>query len=412
MATDARLRCKHCGHPNLGHAKFCAKCGKSLVDQLTADLHKKYHSTNDSEEAFESGKEFYKLEKYADAQKAFEKAIQLEPNHVEYQEWLAKTLLKLEKYQEVLKVASKALEINPNSSVALWVRARAKTEVQDVDGAFLDVSKSIGLNPEDFEAVAARKVIYYENQDWENGLYDALRYHELRGDIRLYSTGGYDPTIKTILETANQHIKQKTYPLLRANGERLVDYWVVLIEWGRQMRPKVFDTHTSYHAYSTLGAGYVCISDQNLRIISLGQLGPVLKSITKKGAAGFLGDVFTGVGGGVVEHQEVSSEDQVWTIPNETLLGAQTSNGQVLVSTAVMKWQLLPAIDPPLLAAAINMAMTGKLARTGLANKKESEPKPRDDVITLLKQLGELRDSGIITQAEFDQKKAELLRKL
>ena len=51
---------------------------------------------------------------------------------------------------------------------------------------------------------------------------------------------------------------------------------------------------------------------------------------------------------------------------------------------------------------------------SGFFSKKRSNPTPseNDDVIDTIKRLSDLKDSGIITQEEFDRKKAELLAKL
>lgn len=51
---------------------------------------------------------------------------------------------------------------------------------------------------------------------------------------------------------------------------------------------------------------------------------------------------------------------------------------------------------------------------SGFFSKKRSNPTPSetDDVIDTIKRLSDLKDSGIITQEEFDRKKAELLAKL
>ena len=46
------------------------------------------------------------------------------------------------------------------------------------------------------------------------------------------------------------------------------------------------------------------------------------------------------------------------------------------------------------------------------AKKKASAPAQNEDVIETIKRLAELKDSGIISQEEFDQKKADLLAKL
>ena len=415
MSEDVRIKCKYCGHLNLSQARFCAQCGKKLDDQLISGLQKRYISTNDAKEIYESGKELYKLDQYSESAKAFEKAVRLETNNTEFKEWLGKALLKLEKYQEAIKVASNALEINPNLSIALWVRARAKAELKDLRSSFADVSKSIELNPSDFEAILARRRIYYLNRDWENWVGDAIRINELRGDIKYYSNLFTDSNANRLLDTINIHLKTVIYPILKANGERFVEYWPAIIEWGRETRQHIHETHTSYKAYSTIGGGYLCLTDQNVRIVSLGQMNNFLEAHVKKGVSSFVADVLTGVAGGVVEHPEISKDDKLWTIPNQTIVGAQISESGLTIATAVMRWSVNDfgfGGESELMSVALNMAMTGKLARIGSATKGNLESKSSEEAIKLLKQLGELLERGIITQEEFDQKKKELLAKL
>jgi membrane protease subunit (stomatin/prohibitin family) len=72
-------------------------------------------------------------------------------------------------------------------------------------------------------------------------------------------------------------------------------------------------------------------------------------------------------------------------------LGAGIAMGQVLAQNLQKGLQGTPSADVPAAAAA--------------------SVKP-DDVIATLEKLGELKAKGILTQEEFDAKKAELLKKL
>lgn len=65
--------------------------------------------------------------------------------------------------------------------------------------------------------------------------------------------------------------------------------------------------------------------------------------------------------------------------------------------------------------AKVNIFEQGKKKLDGLSGmfaKKKQNQEPNGDVLETLKKLGELRDAGILTQEEFDNKKAELLSKL
>lgn len=61
----------------------------------------------------------------------------------------------------------------------------------------------------------------------------------------------------------------------------------------------------------------------------------------------------------------------------------------------------------------MGFAMAGQMAGVmGGAGNAQRAPESRDQVMATLKQLGELKTAGILTEAEFDAKKKELLAKL
>jgi membrane protease subunit (stomatin/prohibitin family) len=61
----------------------------------------------------------------------------------------------------------------------------------------------------------------------------------------------------------------------------------------------------------------------------------------------------------------------------------------------------------------LGFAMAGQMGNMmGGAQARPAQPESRDQIMATLKQLGELKASGILTEAEFDAKKKELLAKL
>ena len=63
------------------------------------------------------------------------------------------------------------------------------------------------------------------------------------------------------------------------------------------------------------------------------------------------------------------------------------------------------------LNVAISMAITGKYAEIW-SHENSSNRDDKDDVFRLLKNLGELKAQGIITESEFEEKKKELLSRI
>jgi len=58
----------------------------------------------------------------------------------------------------------------------------------------------------------------------------------------------------------------------------------------------------------------------------------------------------------------------------------------------------------------MGFAMAGQMAQVSQGAQKA--PGGKDQIMATLKQLGELKAAGVLTDAEFDAKKKELLAKL
>jgi predicted Zn-dependent peptidase len=62
----------------------------------------------------------------------------------------------------------------------------------------------------------------------------------------------------------------------------------------------------------------------------------------------------------------------------------------------------------------MGFAMAGQMANMmgGMGGAQKQAAESKDQIMALLKQLGELKAAGVLTEAEFDAKKKELLAKL
>lgn len=76
-----------------------------------------------------------------------------------------------------------------------------------------------------------------------------------------------------------------------------------------------------------------------------------------------------------------------------------------------MKW-IPTTTDIAAFTAAVKEAMNGGHRAASSPPPAAPVAPPAPDVMGQLKQLGELRDAGVLTPEEFDAKKAELLRRL
>ena len=60
----------------------------------------------------------------------------------------------------------------------------------------------------------------------------------------------------------------------------------------------------------------------------------------------------------------------------------------------------------------MGFAMAGNMANMMGGANAQRQPESRDQIMKTLKELGELKTAGILTDAEFEAKKKELLAKL
>jgi tetratricopeptide (TPR) repeat protein len=64
---------------------------------------------------YNKGKALYDLNKPIEALKAFDKAIEINPQYEDAWDYEGLTLYRLSKYEDAIKAFDKAIEINPNS---------------------------------------------------------------------------------------------------------------------------------------------------------------------------------------------------------------------------------------------------------------------------------------------------------
>ena len=64
---------------------------------------------------------YYKLEKYQEAIKAYQKAIEIQPDYQKTWNNLGLVYYKLEKYQESIKAYKKAIEIKPDDLILIII---------------------------------------------------------------------------------------------------------------------------------------------------------------------------------------------------------------------------------------------------------------------------------------------------
>ena len=150
------------------------------------------------------------------------------------------------------------------------------------------------------------------------------------------SDNAKDNEIKFMNEAINKHFTSVIYPQIKSNGEKIVDYWMALMMWGRESRQGISQGQMLTHEYGFFGHGYLCITNQNLRTVSL-------KQLSEKFPNGWRGQkvsIDTSLGLWF-DDTKASTKDEYWTIPNGIIQGAQSLTNSFTGDASVKSLPLL-----------------------------------------------------------------------
>lgn len=354
------------------------------------------------------------LKQYAEAFKDFSRAIRFSqgstPDYVYYQRaWIG--FYQLKQTAQSMADINRAVEIDPQNADNFALRGAIFQEMKDTTAALRDYSRAIELNPKEAFSIRSRLSIYTQLQNYEGILLDMLRLHRL---AFITKRTGQKPHYHYWQDTVYYHLTNLA-PQLTSAGETIANYYPCYLAWGERKEVDVHWSGSSHYAHTwrhgTGGAGYMLVTDRNVRIFSFGA---IVRHYPLKGSSNFLKAWFLN------DLEGDDPNDRSWTIPNQTILGAQIEDGFINLVTTAMKWKVYNHFTSDLneMCTALNMAMLGKLqlpaAKLPVKEQKPAaEKKPeKAEVLELLKKLGELRDAGVLSEAEFDKKKQELLARL
>jgi len=217
-------------------------------------------------------------------------------------------------------------------------------------------------------------------------------------------------------DLAFSHLTGTLVPQLKNANEKFVDYWLAYFFWGAQaeMKRGVFDEQAMRYEYGFYATGYLCLTDQTLYIVTLRKLTQTYPLFSDS-FRGYMG----GYMGGVVDKRAPLKEDKVRDTPYKLILAAQITedkqaNDILVIRTANVTWEISQHFTGTLqeMLTGIRMGISGQLTQIWNPAKASVAKQPSVDVTDLLKKLGELRDTGILTNVEFEQKKKELLARL
>lgn len=331
--------------------------------------------SNNAQDIFERGKKLHNEGRYAEALKLFSECSNLEPQNAKYHAALGAAWYGTGHYHKTIKEANRAIQLDSTCEPAYKVRGGAYKDLKDYKNCIIDYAR--------YYQTAPKKVIVDD-------------------------TNEAGPLIRAV----HDHFTNSVLPQIQKGGERFVEYWYCGFAWGRESKQDIVDGNSYSAIYGSYGTGYLCLTDKNIRIISLGQLS---QQFAPRQQAGILGKVILGILGRTFDYEKPEKEDKVWTIPSHSISDVHGADERIVLSTATTTWEIFPVPQETLqwILTGINMTIAGQLSEIWSPSQSQaSSSQPSSDAMDLLKQLGELKAQGIITETEFEQKKKELLARL
>lgn len=321
----------------------------------------------------------------------------------------------LKDFEKAIADAHQAITLVPTHARAFATRGWAYAAQQKYRPAIDDYNRAIELGLKQLYVYARRLDSYYAVQDWPNWVLDYARTLEL-GDKPSFtdSKGFTSPVARASIETSHKHFRESLLPGLLERGEKLVYYApLLMLMWGRRSGQRMVNGASFQQELGTEGHGYVCVSNHNVYLCSFGQISMAFDR-EAKGPLSFLQGFLP-----VPDQTEVCKTDQSWTVQHQSLQGTQIitdpliKHPSVRMVTHSQTWDLYTFFDDvrEILSAALNLALAGQLV-DWWPKKPSPDQQAARSTIDLLKELGDLMKSGVITEAEFEAKKRELLARL
>lgn len=357
-------------------------------------------------ELFERGKTYFDNEKFDEALKDFLETVRLEPQNSDYHAWLARTFVAKNDYTNALSSANQAIQLNPLCQLAYRQRAAVYRNNKDYQKALQDYSKAIELDPQDWIAFNWRGQVYWELKDYENALMDNFQYYRLYSENwEIEEFSGNNPKFQAWHKAIHQHFTKNIFPRFKNGDENYVRHLPCAITWGERSDIRSNSGNAYTMTSLSYGTGYICLTNKNIYLFSFGQISQQFPLFD----TGFFKNVLA-IGLGKIDRR-LEKTDQTWAVPYKTVNGVQKSNETLHLVTPAMTWEIYEHFtgDLQVILEGINLGMSGRY------DARETAPtiQPANtNIIELLKQLGDLKSQGIITEAEFETKKKELLTRL
>lgn len=394
------------------------------------------------DQIFEQAKNYFGDDSFDESLKLLSTLVDLQPQNAEYLAWQARVFLakedpkafetaenaiKLDEFQPLayavrgilffergdsensLSDLNKAIELNENLSIAYAWRGEIYLSQQKFTEAIRDFTKAIDINPKYAWALRMRAKSYIEIGNYKKAIVDRALSCEI-------STPRFYPEDSPLF-LAERHFIEILMPILQDNDEHFVEFWAGTLYWDLEERVSIIGGSSSTDLHGTCGTGYLCLTDKNIRIVSLSKLAQQMPPIDK---------AEMGLGGLFLKSllptyyrdcRKVEKKDRVWTVPNSSIIKAKLTKPTgfnddekfVKLVTDVETWEIF-SNDPETLLTGINMAATGELAK--IWDDEELRVRSEEEIFALIERLAELKQKGAISDEDFEGKKKELLSRL
>lgn len=358
------------------------------------------------DQIFEQARIYLKEDKLDESLELLSALVDLQPQNAEYLAWQARVLFTKED-SRAFETAEAALDLDENQSLAYAVRGAVRAGQEHHTEAIRDLTTAIDIDPNNDWALRRRAESFTKIGDYQKAIID--RAHS----YTIYLPQFYpedDP-----LYLAEQHFVESLLPVLEGGHEHLVEFWPSVLFWGLEEQEKLFGGYSFTHLYGTGGTGYLCLTDKNIRIVSLGKLTQQMPPL-EKGKKGLLAELLLPTTH--KDEREVETTDRTWTVPHSSIIEAKLTKPTgfsdkdvkfVKLATDVETWEIFTA-DENILLTALNMAAVGEL--TKIWDEEKQVRHSEDKILALIEKLAELRRKGAISDENFEVKKKELLSRL
>ena len=362
--------------------------------------------TNPLSQSFEKAKSLFDEGRFNEALGEFSSLTALDPQNAEYLAWAARTHSVKGNPSESLDLANKAIALNENTALAYYVRGWSYLDTERPTEAVKDFSKNIEMEPEDHWGFRMRAQAYRKIGNCKLAAVDIAQANGMSRERLVTKNNPF--------HTVEIHFSEVLSPILETNSERLIDISNAVLYWGIREKKTLSGGYEFPYLYGTCGTGYLCITDKNIYVVSLGKLTGEMPPIEKRKPPLLL-QLFLPLGH---DEREIEKSDRMWTIPHSAVTDVNLVKPTgfkeegirfVKLTTTIEAWEI-GAGDPELLLTQIILAIKGELFET--PEEQRPTTQSAEEIFRSIEKLIYLNYSGAISDEEFENKKRELLARL